>query len=98
MSALTISPVNADLVGAAASLGNLALNDRRDLIMVPNDKRLGPSVITAGDPAQRHLANYDIAEPGAGLDRKLVIFVIVHGRSPVIVSGPLVGVDSRKVQ
>jgi hypothetical protein len=56
--------------------------------MVPDDKRIGPGVITSRDPAQRHLADHDVAEPGAGRDRELVIFVIGHGRSPVIVSRP----------
>ena len=94
----TVGPMNADRAATAASLDNLPLDDRGDLITMPNDKRLGPGVITARDPAQRHLADHDVAEPGAGLDRELVIFVIGHGRLPVIVSGPLVGAGSRRVQ
>jgi hypothetical protein len=58
--------VNADLANTASSLSNLTLDDCRDLIMVPDDKRIGLSAITARDPAQRHLADHDGAEAGAG--------------------------------
>jgi hypothetical protein len=55
--------------------------------MMPDDKRLGQGVTTARDLAQRHLADHDVAEAGAGRDRELLIFIIGHGRVPVIVSG-----------
>jgi hypothetical protein len=98
MTELSIGPVDADLSSFRAPFRDLALNDGDDLIMMLRYEDFRPSVITPGDPAQRHFANDDVSEAGARLDRELVIFVVCHSRLPIIFSEMMVAAGGRRVQ